>query len=34
MVNVGDPAPNLVSEAFMQGYRALGMRLLTLQGFD
>jgi D-alanyl-D-alanine carboxypeptidase len=34
MVNVGERAPNPVSEAFLQGYRALGMRLLTLQGFD
>jgi D-alanyl-D-alanine carboxypeptidase len=32
MVNVGERAPNPVSEAFLQGYRALGMRLLTLQG--
>jgi hypothetical protein len=34
MVNVGERAPNPVSEAFLQGYRALGMRLLTLEGFD
>jgi hypothetical protein len=34
MANVGERAPNPVSEAFLQGYRALGMRLLTLQGFD
>ncbi len=32
MVNVGERAPNPVSEAFLQGYRALGLRLLTLQG--
>jgi hypothetical protein len=32
MANVGERAPDPVSEAFLQGCRALGMRLLTLQG--